>query len=1108
MKSRKQIRPVALVVAIAVLSCSLTALAATEQQKRVAINAGLAYLAQNQQRVGSGSTTEGYWPYDNTGTIATTAAAALAFIEDLDNEFLPGQDVIIDGVNYGDVVGYALNYLFNHAAVDSRFGVEYAGYTRYAEDYNNDGVFDDGNNQAIYFEPGVSSRRLYTTGICVPVIYALGERLGRDTEIDRGSAAINGKTYAQAMQDLIDWFSFAQIEPSQGNQRGGWRYDANWSDSDNSTAQWGALPLLYGIDWGLGTPNYVFNELELWVNYIQNANGGSGYTHPWEYVNVSKTGGLLLQLRAIGAPLSDTRVQNALNFINARWITYPSDVWYGNLNHPYAMWAVYKGLDLYGLTDIVTSDGKAIFVGAGMPAAPGGFTIGFSQDPLTSLPGDWYSHYADYLVGIQNANGSWSGYYYWTGYLATGWYINIIRASGFVPPPYNPKIELTATTSGPCVRPGEAVALQAHAWYGTPGFPDPEVMPAEGVEIAMTLSQHLVFVTASEGYQYDEATNRVSWNVGLLPDGAEHFVTVATMVANTAPPSTDLIVNAVVSASNVEEYKWGRDRVTVRTCELPSCLWTDATVDPLTAVRNARGVAWGDYDGNGYQDLFVAAAGPNLLFSNDGGAFTQVAWQDAAEQSRAATWVDFDNDGDLDLYVVNNNAPNRLYRNDGGSFSEIDAGPANCDGPGYTAAWADIDLDGDLDLFIANNGAPSKLIISDNGSFFAAVSVVNIDAKTRGCAFGDYDNDGYPDLYLSCDGPNYLFRNEQGVFSDVTADPLGDAGQGKGVAWGDYDNDGDLDLYLVNQHVTNRLFRNDGDGGFADVTDDVLAVTFNGRDCAWGDFDNDGWLDIYVTNAYGPNRLLRNVAGAFTEVSCGPLLDYAEQMAWGCAFVDFDNEGDLDLSVAIWESSQPSRLFRNEHGVPEYRWLQVDLRGVQSNRFGVGAKIFVHDGGNTLLRVVEANSGYTSQGPLTASFGLGGADAVDVTVHWPSGIVQIIEGVPTRQKLLVTELAGATGVASPVVPQAFFARIYPNPFNPTVTIELGLPQTALINANIYDLQGKRVKTLCQGVPYAAGQHALRWSGVDDQGRTVRSGIYIYRVQAGDHVSSGRMTLLK
>ncbi len=545
------------------LLAGVTAMAATEEEKQQAINDGLAWLIS--QQIVSGS--EGYWSYGNDGTLAVTAAVALTFIGE---NFLPGDDVIIDQINYGDVVGLAVSYILNRATFESRFGVETAVYWRYAEDYNNDGIVgnDGGNDEGIFFEPGNPSRRLYTTGICTPVVYALGRELGSSAVINIGSAAVNGRTYAAVMQDIVDWFCFAQVEPTQGNQRGGWRYDANWPDSDNSTAQWGALPLLYADAWGLPTPNYVYDELELWVTYIQNPNGGSGYSHPNEVVNVSKTGGLLLQLAAIDADFTDPRVQNAISFIDSRWNNAVNGTWYGNLNNAYAMWAVYRALEVYRQMDTFESMGANVRYGFGMPSAPGGFEIGHEGDTILSAPGDWYSHYCDYLVNLQNGDGSWSGASSWTGSLATAWYVSILDAGWSHPPPWN--IDITSTFEGDCPYHGDTVTHDMHYWNGIPGYPIPGVPPAEDVEVLVTLSQHMDFVSATGAYTYDPAEHTVIWDVGELPDGEERFEMIVTEVADTVTPLTEMVTVVELSASNVPEEDWDVDESRVLTCP-PFC---------------------------------------------------------------------------------------------------------------------------------------------------------------------------------------------------------------------------------------------------------------------------------------------------------------------------------------------------------------------------------------------------------------------------------------------------------------------------------------------------------------------------------------------------------
>ena len=312
---------------------------------------------------------------------------------------------------------------------------------------------DGGNGIGIYFNPGNVNRTVYTTGIVAPVVYALGEALGPDTEVGMGGVT-DTMTYSEVMRDVIDYYSYGQVDGGSG--RGGWRYYANYGNSDNSTAQWGSLPSLYGEHWGLETPQWVKDELALWADYVQNNNGGSGYSYYGDYVNVSKTGGMLVQFSELGYTigtdndvdhLGQTGVVNevdaALAFINSRWNNGPSGTWYGNINHPYAMWAVYKGLAEYGFTDVITVDPDGIpgsgdeyeqLIGYGMSNAPGGITIGQDWATITSDPGDWYSHYCDWLVNNQNDTGSWNGYSYWTGALATGWYINILNATGTAEP--------------------------------------------------------------------------------------------------------------------------------------------------------------------------------------------------------------------------------------------------------------------------------------------------------------------------------------------------------------------------------------------------------------------------------------------------------------------------------------------------------------------------------------------------------------------------------------------------------------------------------------------------------------------------------------------------
>jgi hypothetical protein len=400
------------------------ALAASQQDIQQAIDDGLAWLATQQQG-------DGRW-LDANGPQGWTAATGSAALALLGEGYRPG-----DGSAYDATVTNAINYLYNWSRIDGSAGAP-------------------AENLFFHNAANLYERSVYTTGIVAPVIYELG-KANPDAVISAPGTAVHNLSYKQVMQRIMNWFTWGQ------NPDGGWRYWPNYGGSDNSTAQWGALPYLYGEAWGLATPTSVKTGLANWTGIVQNPmdagidwrDGGSGYSNNWNYCNMAKTGGMLLEFAVMDLGISDTRVQDALYYMSSmegfdhwnEWQTgfYSGTTWQwwgGNLNNPYAMWAVFKGLDTYG--GLVTHDngtpadptddflvGKTSLV----PTAPGGLTIGQDWAPTTSAPGDWYSHYCDLLVGLQNIDGSWNGAGPWTGPLATGWYINILNAAG-APPPF------------------------------------------------------------------------------------------------------------------------------------------------------------------------------------------------------------------------------------------------------------------------------------------------------------------------------------------------------------------------------------------------------------------------------------------------------------------------------------------------------------------------------------------------------------------------------------------------------------------------------------------------------------------------------------------------
>jgi hypothetical protein len=535
------------------------------------------------------------------------------------------------------------------------------------------------------------------------------------------------------------------------------------------------------------------------------------------------------------------------------------------------------------------------------------------------------------------------------------------------------------------------------------------------------------------------------------------------------------------------------------------------------------GMAWGDYDSDGDLDLYLAQFGPtpqNRLYRNNGNdTFTDVAVASGTVgngNSHAAVWGDYDNDGDLDLYLTAHGGTNQLFRNNGdGTFTDVGAASGTNDtGSARGTAWGDYDQDGFLDLYVAKTGPNRMYHNNGNGTFteVGAGTGTSDAGDGTGVAWGDYDSDGDLDLFVANHlTPNRLYRNNgNSTFTDVSVAAGTDhTGPSHGVAWGDYDNDGDLDLYLANLGTPNRLYRNNGNGTFAEVgAASGTADSGMSRGAAWGDFDDDGYLDLYVTND-GVSRLYKNNGnGTFTEVA-GAYGTAGAGTAVGVAWADYDGDGDLDLYVAVLDG--PNHLYRNDN-IPLVgnHWIEVDLVGTQSNREGIGARVRCVAGGRSLIREISGGSGYLSQEPLIARFGLGLATAVDtVEVRWPSGIVQVVTNPGMDQQITVTEqeTSGAPDAATIPTEYSLYANV-PNPFNPATMIRFDLPSAGPVELTVFDATGRAVRKLVNGVRYEAGQQHATWDGRSDQGNSVSSGVYFYRIVANDFWATRRMTLLK
>jgi hypothetical protein len=470
----------------------------------------------------------------------------------------------------------------------------------------------------------------------------------------------------------------------------------------------------------------------------------------------------------------------------------------------------------------------------------------------------------------------------------------------------------------------------------------------------------------------------------------------------------------------------------------------DGTFTNVTATSGLARTGWqtgvcvGDYDNDGWDDLFCCFWGHNVLFHNNGdGTFTDVTrkagvYDEQIRWGAGCTFLDYDRDGHLDLFVCN--------------YIRLD--PTQTPGPGEppVCQWKGIPvmcgprgMPGDTNVLFHNNGDGTFTDVSEKAGILKVGPRYSITAVSY-----DFDNDGWPDLYVAVDSEaSILFRNNHdGTFTDVAAmsgcaySENGHEQAGMGVAVADYDCDGWFDIFKTNfADDTCNLYHNNGDGTFNDVTF-ASGIGINNSYVAWGcgfvDYDNDGWQDIIQINGHvypeidahnigqtykNPRLVYRNLGnGRFTDVSAEMGPGITEKFSSrGAAFGDFDNDGDIDALV-LNMNDLPSLL--RDDGGNKQNWIKLKLIGTSCNRTAIGARARVVTGKHSQIDEVHSGSSVMSQSDLRLHFGIGKAETVDlIEVKWPTTQkIERFRDVKANQILTIKEGSGIVHATSPETP--------------------------------------------------------------------------------------------
>ncbi|MDY2587657.1 FG-GAP-like repeat-containing protein [Winogradskyella aquimaris] len=491
------------------------------------------------------------------------------------------------------------------------------------------------------------------------------------------------------------------------------------------------------------------------------------------------------------------------------------------------------------------------------------------------------------------------------------------------------------------------------------------------------------------------------------------------------------------------------------------------------------GISFFDYNNDGMDDITIATEDAQnlIILKNISEGFfipeTNLVPINTFQQRHPA-WVDYDNDGDFDLYVTSDTGGNRLYENNGGNLTDVtvESGLPMPNILTFGASWGDYNNDGFLDVFLSNRDVnfqiPNYLFKNNGDGTFSNVSEIagiGTESHLSFCsAFFDYNNDGWQDIYVANDKTqtqNLLYRNNgNGTFTEVGESSYTNISiDAMSTTIGDYNNDGWFDIYVTNGLDGNVLFKNNGDGTFTDMAT-ISGTTFNSA--AWGsvflDAENDGDLDLYVS-AESDGTVSGLLSSAFYENQTNNTFSLLNNgsfnndnaQSYANAIGDIDNDGYPEIIVN--NSNNDDLFLWKNQTTQNNNWLKVKLEGTTSNRQGIGSTIEISVNGHKQYRYTLCGEGYLGQNSGTEFFGIGSDTVIDyVKVTWLSGIEDILYNVSVNQTLNIVEGSNLSinnyendGIS-----------IYPNPTDNYLNVKTN--EIGDFSFRIFDLSGRLIKT--------------------------------------------------